>query len=162
MQHSAAFLAVVDDAKTRVKEVTVAQTLARLSANPKAVLVDVREDNEWQAGHAAPGEAYGEGRHRTRYRCRRFPAAIRRSSCIAEGDFGRRWREMCCSGWGTGMCGRWREGGGRGMRREDPRLADRRRQKADGRRRLRGDQNEYIDRSPPRSSQQCRSIAAIS
>ncbi len=61
MEHSAAFLAIVEDAKSRVKEVTVAETLARLAANPKAVLVDVREDNEWQAGHAAPAKHLGKG-----------------------------------------------------------------------------------------------------
>jgi len=60
-QHSPAFLALVDDSKARVKEVDVAQTLARLAANPKAVLVDVREDNEWAAGHAAPAKHLGKG-----------------------------------------------------------------------------------------------------
>ena len=60
-QHSPAFLAIVDDSKARVKEVDVAQTLARLAANPKAVLVDVREDNEWAAGHAAPAKHLGKG-----------------------------------------------------------------------------------------------------
>jgi rhodanese-related sulfurtransferase len=60
-QHSPAFLAIVDDSKARVKEVTVAQTLKRLAANPKAVLVDVREDREWEAGHAAQAKHLGKG-----------------------------------------------------------------------------------------------------
>ncbi len=60
-QHSPAFLALVDDSKARVKEVDVAQTLARLAANPKAVLIDVREDNEWAAGHAAQAKHLGKG-----------------------------------------------------------------------------------------------------
>ena len=60
-QHSAAFVALVDDAKSRGKEVTVAETIARLAANPKAVLVDVREDSEWQAGHAAAAKHLGKG-----------------------------------------------------------------------------------------------------
>jgi rhodanese-related sulfurtransferase len=60
-QHSEAFLAIVNDSKSRVTEVTVAETLARLKANPKAVLVDVREDNEWTAGHAAPAKHLGKG-----------------------------------------------------------------------------------------------------
>jgi rhodanese-related sulfurtransferase len=60
-QHSAAFLAIVDDAKSRVKEVTVAETIARLAANPKAVLIDVREDKEWEAGHATPAQHLGKG-----------------------------------------------------------------------------------------------------
>ncbi len=61
MQHAPGFLAIVDDAKTRVREVTVAETLARLAANPSAVLVDVREDTEWQAGHAAGAVHIGKG-----------------------------------------------------------------------------------------------------
>ncbi|MGH7654493.1 MAG: rhodanese-like domain-containing protein [Gemmatimonadaceae bacterium] len=60
-QHSPAFLAIVDDSKARVKEVTVTQTLKRLAANPKAILVDVREDREWAAGHAAPAKHLGKG-----------------------------------------------------------------------------------------------------
>ena len=60
-QHSPGFLAIVDDSKARVKEVTVAQTLKRLAANPKAVLIDVREDREWDAGHAAPAKHMGKG-----------------------------------------------------------------------------------------------------
>lgn len=60
-QHSAAFLAIVNDAKSRVKEVSVADTLKRLGANPKAVLIDTREDSEWAAGHAAQAKHLGKG-----------------------------------------------------------------------------------------------------
>lgn len=61
MDHSPGFLKIVDDAKARVREVTVAETQARIAANPNAVLVDVREDLEWQAGHAAPALHIGKG-----------------------------------------------------------------------------------------------------
>jgi rhodanese-related sulfurtransferase len=60
-QHSAAFVALVDDAKSRVKEVSVVETLERLAANPNAVLIDVREDNEWDAGHATAAKHLGKG-----------------------------------------------------------------------------------------------------
>ncbi len=60
-QHSEAFLAIVNDAKSRVKEKSAAETIDRLKANPKAVLVDVREDNEWTAGHAAHAIHLGKG-----------------------------------------------------------------------------------------------------
>lgn len=60
-QHSEAFLALVNDSKSRVKEVTVAQTLERLQANPSAVLIDTREDSEWEAGHAAQAKHLGKG-----------------------------------------------------------------------------------------------------
>ena len=61
MAHSPAFLRLVDDAKTRVREVTVAETLARVAANPASYLVDTREDNEWQAGHCRGAIHLGKG-----------------------------------------------------------------------------------------------------
>ena len=59
MEHSAEFLQVVDDAKSRVKEVSVSE--ARDHMEQGAVLVDVREDNEWEAGHAAGARHMGRG-----------------------------------------------------------------------------------------------------
>ena len=59
MKHSEEFLAVVEDAKTRIREVTVAETLERTDAG--AVLIDVREDNEWQMGHATDAIHLGRG-----------------------------------------------------------------------------------------------------
>jgi rhodanese-related sulfurtransferase len=61
MQHSEGFLKLVEDAKTRVRELSVAQTRERMKANPGARLIDVREDNEWQKGHAAGAEHLGRG-----------------------------------------------------------------------------------------------------
>ena len=61
MKHSEGFLKIVDDAKGRIKEVTVADTRDRIAANPDAHLIDVREDNEWQAGHASGAEHIGRG-----------------------------------------------------------------------------------------------------
>jgi len=52
---------VVDEAKAHVREVTVAEARARLAANPKAVLVDVREESEWTAGHAVEAQHLGKG-----------------------------------------------------------------------------------------------------
>ena len=45
MEHSNEFEALVADAKSRVKEVSVEQTLERLKNGAK--LIDVREDGEW-------------------------------------------------------------------------------------------------------------------
>ena len=53
MDHSPGFLTIVNDAKTRIKEITIDQARERLKQNPKAILIDVREDAEWQNGHAA-------------------------------------------------------------------------------------------------------------
>lgn len=62
MKHSEGFLNVVNDAKSRIKEVTVEEARERLKANgATARLIDVREDMEWQAGHAAGAEHLGKG-----------------------------------------------------------------------------------------------------
>jgi rhodanese-related sulfurtransferase len=61
MKHSEGFLAIVNDARSRVNEVTVDEARERLSANSSARLIDVREDNEWAAGHAAGAEHLGKG-----------------------------------------------------------------------------------------------------
>jgi rhodanese-related sulfurtransferase len=61
MDHSPGFLKIVDDAKSRVREIDVHQTLLRLRTNATAVLVDVREDLEWNAGHAEPAIHLGKG-----------------------------------------------------------------------------------------------------
>ena len=61
MDHSPGFLKIVNEAKTRVKEVTIDQARERLKANPQAILVDVREDLEWENGHAAEAIHLGKG-----------------------------------------------------------------------------------------------------
>ena len=59
MQHAPGFLRLVDDARARVCEVDVATARARQAAGAR--LVDVREDGEWAAGHAAGAEHLGKG-----------------------------------------------------------------------------------------------------
>ena len=61
MKHSEGFLKVVDDAKSRVREVSVADTRQRMRANSEAKLIDVREDKEWDAAHAAGAVHLGKG-----------------------------------------------------------------------------------------------------
>ena len=61
MIHTSGFLRLVEDAKTRIREVSVAETQARLEANPAALVIDVREDHEWAAAHAAGAEHLGKG-----------------------------------------------------------------------------------------------------
>ena len=51
LKHSPGFLALVNDAKTRVKEWGFREVKRRLDASEKFTLVDVREDNEWARGH---------------------------------------------------------------------------------------------------------------
>lgn len=61
MDHSAAFLGLIDSVHSTVRDVTVEQTRGRLRENPSLQLVDVREDNEWAAGHAAGASHLGKG-----------------------------------------------------------------------------------------------------
>ena len=50
-QHSPAFLALVQDAKQRVRETTIPDLKKRLDAKEEFHLINVREDHEWAAGH---------------------------------------------------------------------------------------------------------------
>lgn len=59
MKHSTEFEAIVNDAKSRIREVSVDEALQRLPAGAK--LIDVREDDEWKSGHAAGAEHLGRG-----------------------------------------------------------------------------------------------------
>src|SRR5688500_15712417 len=61
MKHSEGFLKLVNDAKSRIREVTVDETRQRMSANNGVRLIDVREDNEWAAAHASGAEHLGKG-----------------------------------------------------------------------------------------------------
>ena len=61
MKHSEGFERLVQDAKSRIRELDVAQTREHLEANPEARLIDVREDREWQAEHAAGATHMGRG-----------------------------------------------------------------------------------------------------
>lgn len=61
MKHTEGFLKIVNDAKSRIREVTVAETKARMRDNPQAKLIDVREDNEWNAAHATGAIHLGKG-----------------------------------------------------------------------------------------------------
>src|SRR5918992_1635086 len=51
MDHSPGFLKLVQDAKSRVREVSVDEVRRKLEKDG-AKLIDVREESEWAAGHA--------------------------------------------------------------------------------------------------------------
>ena len=51
MQHSAGFLRLVQAARARIRECTVADVKRRLDADESFHLVDVREHEEWTNGH---------------------------------------------------------------------------------------------------------------
>ena len=61
MAHAVKFLALVNDAKKRVKETNVADVKRRMDAGEKFVLVDVREESEWAQGHLPGAIHLGKG-----------------------------------------------------------------------------------------------------
>jgi rhodanese-related sulfurtransferase len=61
MDHSPGFLKVVNEVRPRIKEITLDVARTRLTQNPTAILIDVREDSEWAAGHAAEAKHLGKG-----------------------------------------------------------------------------------------------------
>ncbi|MEO7094757.1 MAG: rhodanese-like domain-containing protein [Polyangiales bacterium] len=61
MDHSPRFLRLVDDAKTRVKEISVDEVRQKLARGDAFDLVDVREESEWAAGHAKGARYLGRG-----------------------------------------------------------------------------------------------------
>jgi rhodanese-related sulfurtransferase len=60
-QHSARFLRIVEDAKTRVQETNVDDVKARLDRGEKFVLVDVREESEYAKDHLPSAIHLGKG-----------------------------------------------------------------------------------------------------
>ena len=60
MKHSPGFLKIVEDAKSRVREVSIDEARRKL-ASGKAKLIDVREESEWEAGHARGAQHLGKG-----------------------------------------------------------------------------------------------------
>src|SRR5438067_2215045 len=59
--HNSAFLALVNDAKTRVQEIDVERYKQMVASRDAHVLVDVREDSEWNAEHVAGALHLGKG-----------------------------------------------------------------------------------------------------
>ncbi len=61
MIHGEDFLKLVDDAKTRVSEISTEEVRAWQDRGVKFIFVDVREDLEWAAGRAAGSIHLGKG-----------------------------------------------------------------------------------------------------
>jgi len=59
--HNAGFNALVNDAKSRIREVQAAELPALLKANPAIKLIDTREESEFAAGHVTGAEWIGKG-----------------------------------------------------------------------------------------------------
>jgi len=59
--HAAGFLALVEEARPRVKEISIAAYGERLMRHEQHVLIDVREDHEWARGHLPGAMHLGRG-----------------------------------------------------------------------------------------------------
>lgn len=60
MKHSPGFLKLVDDVKSRVREISTDETRKKLESG-RAKVIDVREESEWAAGHIRGAEYLGRG-----------------------------------------------------------------------------------------------------
>jgi len=59
MEHTKEFLELAEAARSRVTEVSVEETIVKIENG--AALIDVREDNEWNDGHAKGATHLGRG-----------------------------------------------------------------------------------------------------
>src|SRR3954469_4726244 len=61
MDHSPKFLALIEDTKKRIHEISIDDVKAKLARGDAFELVDVREDREWEAGHIKGARHLGRG-----------------------------------------------------------------------------------------------------
>lgn len=61
MKHSEGFLKIVNESKKRIRETTPEEVCKRLQEGEQFHFIDVREDNEWQKGHARGARHLGKG-----------------------------------------------------------------------------------------------------
>ena len=61
MKHSEAFEKLCQDARSRIREISVEDVKRKLDAGENFHFIDIREDHEWDAGHAAGATHLGRG-----------------------------------------------------------------------------------------------------
>ena len=61
MAHNPGFLKLVNEAKARIQQADIEGYKQMLASGEKPLLIDTREDSEWQAGHAAGAIHLGKG-----------------------------------------------------------------------------------------------------
>lgn len=61
MKHSNGFLAIVNDAKKRIRETNVSEVKKRMDRGDTFVLIDVREESEWNDNHLPKAIHLGKG-----------------------------------------------------------------------------------------------------
>lgn len=61
MQHDPSFEQLVDEVRANIKECTISDIKQKLDNNEDFILIDVREDHEWQNGHIPKAIHLGRG-----------------------------------------------------------------------------------------------------
>jgi rhodanese-related sulfurtransferase len=61
MKHTSGFLAIVNDAKKRIRETNVSEVKKRMDRGDSFVLIDVREESEWKDNHLPKAIHLGKG-----------------------------------------------------------------------------------------------------
>lgn len=61
MDHSPRFLRLVEEVRPRIQEITIEDYLDQVAAGRRPLLLDVREDHEWAAGHIPTARHLGKG-----------------------------------------------------------------------------------------------------
>ena len=112
-KHNQAFLDLVNDAKSRVREINIDQYQQMKYAGEDHILVDVREDSEWAAGHAAGAMHLGKGVIERDIENESSGSKTRSWCCIAAADSVRRWRRTICRRWAIRMSSRSMAAGAR-------------------------------------------------
>ena len=104
MTHGAKFLQLVEDAKSRIQETTVAEVKSDLDAAADFTLIDTREESEWAASRAAGAMPSTSARALSSVTSkRRYRTPRRRSFSIVEADSVPRLPPMRSKRWATAM-----------------------------------------------------------
>src|SRR5215213_8568536 len=115
MKHTEGFLKLVDDAKSRVREVSVADTQERMRENTQAKLIDVREDKDGMR-RTPPGQFISAKASSSEILRRPCPTKKQNSFCTAAAAIVRRSPQTHCNTWVIQTCFRWRAAGKRGRK----------------------------------------------
>ena len=105
-QHPPRFLKIVDDAKQRVRETNVDAVKARLDRGEKFVLVDVREDREFDADHLPGAVHLGKGIIERDIEGKYPDLQTELVSIVAAASVPR-WPPITCKKWDTRMSFPW-------------------------------------------------------
>lgn len=61
MKHATGFLGLVEECMPRIREISAIETCALQQEGAAFLLIDIREDREWQQGHATGAVHIGRG-----------------------------------------------------------------------------------------------------